>query len=117
MSGPHDKREIFEVKNRYEVSKHYLENHYLDPFGPIKLDHPEWLHRITVIEAELLQRISQIEHHLEVDAPAGRAFIRSHQRPDEGSALQQISENLGKLSDRVQALEGKLDKTSEPARR
>lgn len=57
----------------------------------------------------MAQRIDAIEEHLEKGLAEGKPFIRPQERPDVGaSAIQELTEGVRKLSDRLGKLETRL---------
>jgi hypothetical protein len=81
-----------------------------DPIGPIKYDLQDWLVRsyLETIPA-VMQRVQAMEQHLEKDLPEGKPFIRAQERPPVGDeVVQQLSDGIRRLNERLDALEKKL---------
>lgn len=97
----HDFKHYSDVTRGFEIP---------DRIGPVKYDIADQLLRSYLdLLPVVAQRIDTIEQHLESGLAEGKPFIRPQERPDVGSAaIQELTEGVRKLSDRLGKIEGRL---------
>lgn len=95
--GSGDRKEFMEVPRPGPVI-------VWDPLGPVKLEAIDFI--LQNFTEQIVKRLGAVEAYLEKGVGQGTPFIRVQERPDVGgAALQDLSENLRKLNERLDKLE------------
>jgi hypothetical protein len=94
----------FIIKDHVDSLKPH-EGFFRDPIGPIKLEAIDFV--LRNFAEQIGNRLEAIENHLEKGQ--GTPFIRVQERPDVGgAALQDLTQNLRKLNERLDRLESRI---------